>query len=148
MFFCFPDPHFKRNLITLCRDLVMTRACLKRALAGKNARRRIISYGLLSVYAYVMAPDGLSTSKCCGRCFKLVTAASAEPHIGCTMPQTSKTSTSGWTPLVRNIHCSDVPGTQEGTRRSLRHASSSHHIHRLCPHTAIDMQQSRQTPWP
>mmetsp|Transcript_8341 Transcript_8341/g.15176 ORF Transcript_8341/g.15176 Transcript_8341/m.15176 type:complete len:289 (+) Transcript_8341:55-921(+) len=37
MFFCFPDPHFKR----------------------KNARRRIISYGLLSVYAYVMAPEGL-----------------------------------------------------------------------------------------
>eukprot|EP00439_Symbiodinium_sp_Y106_P077992 s2628_g16.t2 len=37
MFFCFPDPHFKR----------------------KNARRRIISHGLLSVYAYVMAPDGL-----------------------------------------------------------------------------------------
>ena len=26
---------------------------------GKNARRRIISYGLLSVYAYLMAPDGL-----------------------------------------------------------------------------------------
>lgn len=37
MFFCFPDPHFKR----------------------KNARRRIISYGLLSVYAYLMCPGGL-----------------------------------------------------------------------------------------
>ncbi|CAK9047619.1 unnamed protein product [Durusdinium trenchii] len=37
MFFCFPDPHFKR----------------------KNARRRIISYGLLSVYAYLMSPGGL-----------------------------------------------------------------------------------------
>eukprot|EP00440_Ansanella_granifera_P045632 gb/GFBE01049434.1/.p1 GENE.gb/GFBE01049434.1/~~gb/GFBE01049434.1/.p1 ORF type:complete len:300 (+),score=45.76 gb/GFBE01049434.1/:1-900(+) len=37
MFFCFPDPHFKR----------------------KNARRRIISHGLLSMYAYVMAPGGM-----------------------------------------------------------------------------------------
>eukprot|EP00931_Biecheleriopsis_adriatica_P092514 TRINITY_DN66323_c0_g1_i1.p1 TRINITY_DN66323_c0_g1~~TRINITY_DN66323_c0_g1_i1.p1 ORF type:complete len:297 (-),score=47.99 TRINITY_DN66323_c0_g1_i1:80-970(-) len=37
MFFCFPDPHFKR----------------------KNARRRIISHGLLSVYAYVLAPGGM-----------------------------------------------------------------------------------------
>ena len=60
MFFCFPDPHFKRNLVTLCLNLTMMGACLKRALGGKNARRRIISHGLLSVYAYVMAPDGLS----------------------------------------------------------------------------------------
>eukprot|EP00933_Yihiella_yeosuensis_P013473 TRINITY_DN12471_c3_g3_i1.p1 TRINITY_DN12471_c3_g3~~TRINITY_DN12471_c3_g3_i1.p1 ORF type:complete len:310 (-),score=39.08 TRINITY_DN12471_c3_g3_i1:91-1020(-) len=37
MFFCFPDPHFKR----------------------KNVRRRIISNGLLSVYAYIMCPGGL-----------------------------------------------------------------------------------------
>lgn len=37
MFFCFPDPHFKR----------------------KNVRRRIISDGLLSVYAYIMAPGAL-----------------------------------------------------------------------------------------
>lgn len=37
MFFCFPDPHFKR----------------------KNVRRRIISDGLLSIYAYVLAPGGL-----------------------------------------------------------------------------------------
>jgi tRNA (guanine-N7-)-methyltransferase len=37
MFFCFPDPHFKR----------------------KNFRRRIISQGLLSIYAYVMAPGAL-----------------------------------------------------------------------------------------
>jgi len=37
MFFCFPDPHFKR----------------------KNFRRRIINQGLLSIYAYVMAPGAL-----------------------------------------------------------------------------------------
>lgn len=37
MFFCFPDPHFKR----------------------KNVRRRVISDGLLAIYAYVMAPGGL-----------------------------------------------------------------------------------------
>jgi len=37
MFFCFPDPHFKR----------------------KNVRRRIISDGLLSIYAYVMAPGAV-----------------------------------------------------------------------------------------
>lgn len=37
MFFCFPDPHFKR----------------------KNFRRRIISDGLLTIYAYVMAPGGM-----------------------------------------------------------------------------------------
>jgi len=37
MFFCFPDPHFKR----------------------KNVRRRIISDGLLSVYAYTLAPGGM-----------------------------------------------------------------------------------------
>mmetsp|Transcript_82363 Transcript_82363/g.191262 ORF Transcript_82363/g.191262 Transcript_82363/m.191262 type:complete len:340 (+) Transcript_82363:26-1045(+) len=37
MFFCFPDPHFKR----------------------KNVRRRIISEGLLSIYAYVLAPGGV-----------------------------------------------------------------------------------------
>lgn len=37
IFFCFPDPHFKR----------------------KNFRRRIISEGLLSTYAYIMSPGGL-----------------------------------------------------------------------------------------
>merc|ERR1719195_594176 len=37
LFFCFPDPHFKR----------------------KNVRRRIVSPGLLSIYAYVLAPGGL-----------------------------------------------------------------------------------------
>jgi len=37
MFFCFPDPHFKR----------------------KNIRRRIINSGLLSLYAYVMRPGAL-----------------------------------------------------------------------------------------
>jgi len=37
MFFCFPDPHFKR----------------------KNFRRRIVNHGLLSIYAYVMAPGAL-----------------------------------------------------------------------------------------
>jgi tRNA (guanine-N7-)-methyltransferase len=37
MFFCFPDPHFKR----------------------KDFRRRIINQGLLSIYAYVMAPGAL-----------------------------------------------------------------------------------------
>ncbi|CAE8683331.1 unnamed protein product, partial [Polarella glacialis] len=37
MFFCFPDPHFKR----------------------KNVRRRVISTGLLSIYAFVMAPGGM-----------------------------------------------------------------------------------------
>lgn len=37
MFFCFPDPHFKR----------------------KNIRRRIISEGLLSIYAYLMAPGAM-----------------------------------------------------------------------------------------
>mmetsp|Transcript_21214 Transcript_21214/g.41487 ORF Transcript_21214/g.41487 Transcript_21214/m.41487 type:complete len:322 (+) Transcript_21214:35-1000(+) len=37
LFFCFPDPHFKR----------------------KNVRRRIISDGLLSVYAYIMAPGAV-----------------------------------------------------------------------------------------
>lgn len=37
MFFCFPDPHFKR----------------------KNFRRRIISDGLLTIYAYVLAPGGM-----------------------------------------------------------------------------------------
>lgn len=36
VFFCFPDPHFK----------------------AKNHRRRIISYGLLSEYAYFIAPGG------------------------------------------------------------------------------------------
>merc|ERR1711907_709469 len=37
MFFCFPDPHFKR----------------------KMHRRRIISDGLLAIYAYVLQPGGL-----------------------------------------------------------------------------------------
>ena len=37
MFFCFADPHFKR----------------------KNHRRRIISEGLLHIYAYLLRPDGI-----------------------------------------------------------------------------------------
>ncbi len=36
IFICFPDPHFK----------------------AKNHRRRIVSYALLSEYAYILAPGG------------------------------------------------------------------------------------------
>lgn len=76
--FCCPYCHHLKHLTATTRP-------------GKNARRRIISYGLLSIYAYVMCPGGLLKPQWYCECWAVVLC-----HLW------------GWTSRLQWLQCHDV----------------------------------------